>query len=276
MTRTTLCQVWLAAWLLTTAAVATETTPTELPRQPTPQWTTQLQAGRFYIHADFELSEDQSLLSELSSMSSSVMEILKLPQTDQPIHVVLFRNAREYGRYLKNYYPTVPERRALFIQGRGPGMVFAHWHSDIHTDIRHEVVHGLLNDQARPLPLWLDEGLAEYFEVAAEDRLADNPHLSEICHELDRGSVPALEDLEAVGTIEQLDGSQYRDSWAWVHFMLHRSPQTRQQLVTQLASYRSAKPIVPLSRSIAAGIPNWQAEFAAHFRALRKDSHAGK
>ncbi len=274
MERSTVSMILLAFWCVPSAALAADPTPhklfTQAKGQSTTEWTTQLQAGRFQIHADFDLAGDQFLLAELSGMSASVSEMLKLPEADRPIHVVLFSNAKEYARYIKNYFPTVPERRALFIQGRGPGMLFAHWHAEIHTDIRHEVVHGLLNDQAHPLPLWLDEGLAEYFEVAEKDRLAGNPHLHALRGELDSGYVPALEDLEAVSDIEQLGSVQYRDSWAWVHFMLHRSPQTRRQLVQQLADLRTATPTVPLSRLVAIEIPNWRDEFKTHFRALAK------
>jgi hypothetical protein len=234
----------------------------------TAQWTTQLQQGRFHIHADFAIAQDEGWLTELAALSANVSKTLQLKDTSHPIHVVLFSNAKEYRRYIKNYFPNVPERRALFIQGRGPGMLFAHWHEDIHTDIRHEVVHGLLNDHSNPLPLWLDEGLAEYFEVEESKLIAGNPHLIDVCKGLESGYVPMLEDLEVITSIEQLGSAQYRDSWAWVHFMLHRNPQTRQHLVKQLAECRGNKPVVPLSRIVAQEVPNWRAEFTTHFRAL--------
>ncbi len=244
--------------------------------EPTTQWVTQRQVGRFHIHSDFELASNEPLFSELGNLAVEVSRLLSMPTADRPIHVVLFSSSKEYTRYIKNYFPTVPDRRALFIQHRGLGMLFGHWHSDVRTDIRHEVVHGLLNDQSSPLPLWLDEGLAEYFEVPEASRMSGNPHLISVMQGLDRDYVPSLSDLEQVGSIEQLGADQYRDSWAWVHFLLHRKPQTRQHLVKQLAMHRENQVTLPLSRIIAIELPNWRVEFIEHFRALNKTTVGGR
>lgn len=244
--------------------------------EPTTQWVTQRQVGRFHIHSDFELAADEPLLGELGNIAGEVSRLLALPTAEQPIHVVLFASSKEYTRYIKNYFPSVPERRALFIQHRGPGMLFAHWHADVRTDIRHEVVHGLLNDQSNPLPLWLDEGLAEYFEVPEASRISANPHLAKVIEGLNHDYVPSLSELEQLGTIEQLGSDQYRDSWAWAHFLLHRKPQTRQYLVNHLAMLRKNQETLPLSRIIAIEVPNWRVEFAEHFRSLNKANVVSK
>lgn len=248
--------LWLAVSTLAAAA------------EPTTRWVTELTAGRFEIHCDFELDGNESLTSELTDLSSEVCRLLELPHSDETIHIVLFANAKEYGRYIKNYFPALPDRRALFIQDRGPGMLFAHWHDDVRTDLRHEVVHGLLNARNRPLPLWLDEGLAEYFEVASQQRLAGNPHLPKICAELQAQRLPDLGSLEQLTGIEQLGSDQYRDSWAWVHFLLHRNPHTRRCLIQHLAAQRNQVPCAPLSRVIAQEIPNWSSQFMTHFKSL--------
>ncbi len=236
--------------------------------EPTTQWASQKQVGRFHIHSDFVLPDSEPLLGELSSISGEVCHMLAIPHDDQPIHVVLFANAKEYSRYIKCYFPTVPDRRALYIQHRGPGMLFAHWHSDVKVDIRHEVVHGLLNSQSGPLPLWLDEGLAEYFEVGEANRMYSNPHLRQVLEGTLRDYVPALEDLERLITLEQLDSNKYQDSWAWVHFLLHRRAETRQLLVQHLTQIRGSSGTIPLSRLVANSVPNWRSEFKEHFKAL--------
>jgi hypothetical protein len=250
--------------LLTVTSLAGIATAAE----PNTQWVTNYQAGRFRIHCDFKLPPDEPLKDDLAALSKEVGAMLGLPPNDNPIHVVLFSSAKEYGRYIRNYFPSVPERRALFIQHRGPGMLFAHWHPDVRTDIRHEVVHGLLNAQTKPLPLWLDEGLAEYFEVETPERLAMNPHLATTCAELKRNVIPSLEQLESLKSIEEFGSNQYRDSWAWVHFLLHRNPQTRKLLVDYLAQHRQDAAVEPLTRRIAIEVPEWPSDFEAHFTAL--------
>jgi hypothetical protein len=64
----------------------------------------------------------------------------------------------------------------VFIKARGPGMVFA---------LRGAILRSTCGTRARTLCCtpgcrgcrWLDEGLAEYFEVARDQRLKLNPHL---------------------------------------------------------------------------------------------------
>ena len=244
--------------------------------EPTTTWVSQKQVGRFHIHSDFALADNEPLLGELGNITQEVSRLLAIPGDDQPVHVVLFSNSKEYGRYIKCYFPTVPERRALYIQHRGPGMLFAHWHENVRVDIRHEVVHALLNSQSNPLPLWLDEGLAEYFEVVEADRMHANPHLPHVFANAQQGYVPVLEDLERLTTIEQLGTQQYRDSWAWVHFLLHRRAETRKLLVDQLALHRSNPNTKPLSRTIDSAIPNWREEFIEHFKTLAATSPAAR
>ncbi len=236
--------------------------------EPTTTWASQKQVGRFRIHSDFVLADNEPLLGELGTITQEVAQLLAIRSEEEPIHVVLFSNSKEYGRYIKRYFPTVPERRALYIQNRGPGMLFAHWHENVKVDIRHEVVHALLNSQSNPMPLWLDEGLAEYFEVVERDRMHANPHLPHVIASTQQRQVPNLEELEQLTTIEQLGTQQYRDSWAWVHFLLHRRAETRRLLVEQLALHRSNPSAKPLSRTIGTAIPNWREEFIEHFKTL--------
>lgn len=236
--------------------------------EPTTKWAAQKQVGRFHIHSDFILPDDEPLLGELLNISGEVSSMLAIPPDDQVIHIVLFESAKEYSRYLKFHFPKVPDRRALYIQRRSTGMLFAHWHTDVRVDIRHEVVHGILNSQSSPLPLWLDEGLAEYFEVVEEDRMHGNPYLSQVLSGVQQGYVPSLEDLERLVTIEQLGVDQYRDSWAWVHFLLHRLPETRQLLIQHLAQHRSSSSTLPLSRLVSHSMPDWRSEFTKHFNEI--------
>ena len=74
------------------------------------------------------------------------------------------------------------------------------------------------------VPLWLDEGLAEYFEVPAADREHGNPHAKYIKIGAHLGQVPLLEDLEQIRDLSEMTRSRYRAAWAWVHFMLHGPP----------------------------------------------------
>lgn len=232
------------------------------------QWPIELQVGRFKIHADFDVSTSADLPLELSDLAADVSSVLGIETSQQPVHVVLFASASEYQRYMRNYFPQLPQRRALFIQDRGPGMLFAHWHADIASDLRHEITHALLNDSSQALPLWLDEGLAKYFEAERNTRFDGHVYLTEVGQRATRGMVPSLQQLEAIDQLSQFHEPQYRDSWAWGHFLIHRSAATRELLKRTLAQYRSGMDSLPLSRQLALLSSDMAGEFLSHFRAF--------
>jgi hypothetical protein len=232
------------------------------------QWPVELRVGRFEIHADFDVSATAPLVNELTSLTFDVQTLLAIEAADKPVHVVLFQAEGEYQRYMRNYFPQLPQRRALFIQDRGPGMLFAHWHADVAVDLRHEITHALLNDGPHPLPLWLDEGLAEYFEVERQCRFDGCDYLPAIRERCSQGLVPSLKQLEAIEDLGQFRESHYRDSWSWVHFLLHRNLATRTLLLRFVSGQRAGTPQLPLSRQLQQISADMPADFQAHFEAL--------
>ena len=235
------------------------------------QWPVELKLGRFEVHADFDITSASPLSPELAQLSADVCSVLELGACDQPVHVVLFESQHEYQRYMRNYFPQLPERRALFIQDRGPGMLFAHWHADMATDLRHEITHALLNDASHPLPLWLDEGLAEYFEVPRERRFDGCEYLAAVRERCVQGLVPSLKNLEETVDLQQFKETHYRDSWSWVHFLVHRSTATRKLLAKYLANTRAGVEQLPLSRQLPQYSQDIQGDFQQHFQSLKTD-----
>ena len=231
-------------------------------------WPYESSLGRFQIHADFDVSAAAPLAPELSELAADVRQVLAIEGGEQTVHVVLFASSAEYHRYMHNYFPQLPARRALYIQDRGPGMLFAHWHSDVAADLRHEVTHALLNDGGGPLPLWLDEGLAEYFEIERERRFRQADYLPDVAQRVGQGLIPQLEQLEQIEDLPQFTTDHYRDSWSWVHFLIHRSPETRQLLVAYVASLRSGVSQLPLSRQLRQLSADVRGDYQAHFAEL--------
>lgn len=236
--------------------------------EPHREWVYEASAGQFRVHADFDLSLSAEPLAELDRLSADVSSLLQLSLPKTTMHVVIFGNEQEYRRYLAHYFPTLPERRALFIHQRGTGMLFAHRHSELATDLRHESVHALLNEGAKPLPLWLDEGLAEYFEVPKQQRWRGHVHVASIAAMAERATCPDLECLERISDVSQMGSESYRDAWAWVHFLLHRHRDTRSLLIEHLGELREGRPAPALSRTIRSLFPNWPTAFADHFQQL--------
>ena len=188
------------------------------------------------------------------------------------MHIVLFQTEAEYRRYMRNYFPNLPQRRALYIQDRGPGMLFTHWHQDVATDLRHEVTHALLNQSSHHLPLWLDEGLAEYYEAMPPLRFFGSEYLDEVSERARSGIVPSLKQLEEVANQADFGDKHYRDSWAWVHFMMHRSRDTRKLLIDYIHGARSGAEQLLLSRQLSELVPDLSMEYQQHFAAVETES----
>jgi hypothetical protein len=74
-------------------------------------------------------------------------------------------------------------------------------------------------------------------------------------------------DLENLRKLDEMGQREYRDAWAWVHFMLHGPFEARQALVEHLSDLERQVPPVPLSQRLGQHLPNLERQFTEHFRA---------
>ncbi|MEX0820344.1 MAG: hypothetical protein WD070_12160 [Pirellulaceae bacterium] len=229
-------------------------------------WPDEQTIGVFHCHADFELGRFAPLWEQLARLQQDLTRELRVPAASEPIHLFLFERKRTYEEYLGQHFPEVPYRRALFIKEQGPGMVFVFLNNQFETDVRHESTHALLHASLPVVPLWLDEGLAEYFEVPASQRAHDNPHLSKVTWGARLGQTPDLDKLEQIGSLSKMGAVQYRHAWAWVHFMLHGPAEAHDELISYLAAIRSLSPPGVLSDRLRTRIPDLESRFREHFR----------
>jgi len=230
------------------------------------RWPAEKTVGVFHCHADFPFGRDELLLGQLGDLARDVSSALGLSPSKEPIHLFLFHTKEAYQAYLQQHFPRVPYRRALFIKSKGPGMVFAFKGDEFEVDVRHECTHAVLHTLLSDLPLWLDEGLAEYFEVRRDERPAHNPHLAELRKAHSAGPPRHLEALEAITEFGDLGRDEYRDSFAWIHFLLHGPRAVHEELVNYLADEQADQPTEPLSQRLRRRLPDLDRRFAEHFR----------
>ena len=230
------------------------------------RWPDEREAGPFRCHADFSLQGQELLLDELALLQKDLTAILSARESREPVHLFLFQTRATYQAYLKQYFPKVPYRRALYMKARGPGMVFAWQGAEFEIDVRHESTHALLHAWLPSVPLWLDEGLAEYFEVPRDKRAAGNPHLETVRAQVAGGSLPPLADLEALTDLGDMGVSEYRDAWAWVHFLLHGPREAREEFIRYLGELETGGDPGPLSERLRRRLPDLDRQVAEHFR----------
>jgi hypothetical protein len=230
--------------------------------------------SQFLFYADFDVDRRLPLFTELANLREQVHKELQLPSANTVIHVYLFKDRERYEQFMKSNYPKLPRRRAFFVaQPRAVGatedlLVYTFWGERIQEDLRHELTHALLHSVLRDVPLWLDEGLAEYFEVPPGWKGVNFQHLDELRR--DNGALfnPDLARLEKLRKVEEMASQEYCESWAWVHFMLHSRPENKKILVGYLQDLRTTNTPSPLRPRLAASAPDLDALLDKHLAGL--------
>lgn len=230
------------------------------------RWPDEREAGPFRCHADFSLEGQEPLLDELALLQKDLTTTLSARESREPVHLFLFQTRATYQAYLKQYFPKVPYRRALYMKARGPGMVFAWQGAEFEIDVRHESTHALLHAWLPSVPLWLDEGLAEYFEVPRNTRAGGNPHLEVVRAQAASGPLSSLAELESLTDIGEMGVSEYRAAWAWVHFLLHGPREVREEFLRYLGELETGGDPGPLSERLRRRLPDLDRRLADHFR----------
>lgn len=217
------------------------------------------------IHSDGLVPTQHRLFQDLTAQRADLVEKLALPTSDEPIHVYLFESPERFGEFLAVNHPDFPLRRAIFVEADTRLNVYAQWGGRVAEDLRHEVAHGYLHAVIRNIPLWLDEGLAEYFEVPRGLNGLNRPHVRGMASRLAAGGWrPDLRRLESLSTAAEMSQLDYAESWAWVHFLLETAPQRRELLRAYLQTLRRQGAVEPLSAQIARNIPAAERLLADH------------
>ncbi len=209
--------------------------------------------SQFVFIKDSEIQRNLPIFKDLSNLRERVYKELRLPPSSTKVMVYLFEDQDRYERFMKSKYPELPRRRAFFLaQPRRLGgnedlLVYTYWgdNSKISQDLRHELTHAILHSVLKDVPLWLDEGLAEFFEVPASWNGINMFHIEHLRQPSVRFDLARLEQLTEV---QQMTPAEYREAWGWVHLMLRSSPPARQALLSYLQELRTNPQPGPLRR----------------------------
>jgi len=226
-------------------------------QQPTLPLRYEMIRGQLVIRSDEPLPQHHRLIEELVAQRNELLSVLNLPPSNEPISVYLFSSAEQFKSFMRSRYPDLPERRAFFVEKDTSLEVYAHWGDRVAEDLRHEVAHGYLHSVVPRIPLWLDEGLAEYFEVPRGMQGMNRPHLVHLAQRLQEGWQPNLRRLEALTSPAEMDQIDYAESWAWVHLLLNSRTEHRDVLHGLLKDiHQNPGAAAPLSARIGSLWPN--------------------
>lgn len=216
------------------------------------------------------LDPDNVLAGELEDLRERLFATLRLPQQRDPVHVYLFSDEASYRYYMNTTWQNLPPRRAYFVGTSRELAVYSFLSPQVQEDLRHEFTHGLLHASLKTVPLWLDEGLAEYFEVDPSIPEAIHAeHVQEWRTATRENWSPNLFRLEMLSDFRDMTQRDYAESWGWVHFMLHTSDETDDVLLNYLASLETARTPQRLLTSLEATRPTYFNDVQAHIISLQ-------
>ncbi|MBQ8362628.1 MAG: hypothetical protein IJX36_01715, partial [Thermoguttaceae bacterium] len=175
--------------------------------------------GKVVCESNFPLEETAGLQAEIVQLQNDLVGYLGVPESTEKISLCLFRDRTSYIAFICEYFPGAPtDRPALYVKEPGkPGVLMVRRDEKTILNVRHEMVHAYLNAALRNVPIWIDEGLAKYFETAPGERGFRNPFLEKVENDATSffASPPSLSRLEKLTRVDQMRIREYRESWAW-------------------------------------------------------------
>ncbi len=261
------CPRWpILALLATLAGCATMGPRGGRPLVPT---AFKIRTGPYLIQTGARLEADAPIVRQLQALDAQVEQTLgiRVDAGENPVEVYILDDRRSFEHFLSFYYPDLPHRRAFFLANGNQRVVYTFFGDRLEEDLRHEATHALLHVAIGDIPLWLDEGLAEYFEGPTDRSGLNAEHVGRLPGDLASGWSPDLARLESLRSVRQMTPRDYRESWAWIHYLLDDGRANKAALLAYLADLRTSPDARPLSRRLASTDP---APLLAHLARVRE------
>lgn len=220
------------------------------------QWRAELQLDQIRISSEVDADRIKDELNRLPLLRQSLSETLQIEIRSYPIRVMIFSSQANYRRYVSQRYPDGANVPALFIKGPDVLWVYVVHRSGWETDLKHEMTHAYLHSSLPYLPMWLDEGLAKYFELPAQAQGLQKDYLSGIKWRSRVRQPLRSKELEGVRSLTSMRSEHYRDSWGWVYYCLHSSTSTRQFLQNYLQRIQNEEVVGSFFDAIQRHDPN--------------------
>jgi hypothetical protein len=215
------------------------------------------------------LQHPERLDAELKALRQRMQTDLRVSPPESEVRVYVFATRVRYESFVRAYIPTLSARDVarhgvyllrkgvphIFLldseakKGTGPicragpsGASHPGAPGDLSSfsfaeSLRHELVHVTLNAVCPNLPIWLDEGLATYYE--SSDNAAWRTDLAARVVRAQSGPWDAdLGRLERRDRMQQMGPLDYAESWSWVHWLLNGPPPVQEVFGKYLADLR--------------------------------------
>lgn len=244
-----------AVWALSLAPCAASSAVTPLPGADD-HWE-YLESPNFELYSQRSPEDARELLHELELFRAVVLERFALPERRrQPVTVFAFASSKLFQSYARVLRGGVQHIGGYYLDGfdrarivLGPAV------NDTMTKsaIFHEYVHHVVRAGDEPLPVWLDEGLAELFAtlvVNGRNVELGRPAAGRVL-ELRGSKLLPLEQLFALDRASPLYADPehaalfYAQSWALLHFWYFGEPKTPPEALDAFLQEARRRPALP-------------------------------
>jgi Tfp pilus assembly protein PilF len=210
-------------------------------------------AGEFRIYSNASDRATKDIAANLLRMREAIGKITRLNvHAPVPTYVFIFKNERSFAPYRDALFQKKNASvSGVFSSSRNANFIIFDSSAEQGADrvVYHELTHYFLRNTTPDLPLWVDEGLAEYyssFEVSGGKISIGRPIVAHVQWLREHTPLPLAEHFAVTqkspdyseGTRQ---GSFYAQSWALIHYLLTGEDAKRKQLAQFLANLRSGQ-----------------------------------
>ncbi len=241
-----------AAVLLAALILPVLATPAHaLPRKD--DWI-ELRTPNFTLFTNAGESNTRRIAADLERLRDALSQLAPdvALSSPTPTYIFVFKNATSFQPYLRTYAGKPLESGGYFLSTQLANYVAINGdrRGDGRSIIYHEYLHYVLRNQFASLPLWLHEGLAEYystFEVAGDEAKIGLPIVEHVAWLRKNPMIPLI-DLFAVDerskeyNEDSRRGAFYAESWALVHYLISGNSERRRQASEYLRLAQSGAP----------------------------------
>jgi len=212
-----------------------------LARAEAAQWV-RVETPNFVVFGEVGEKRTRDVAAEFERFREALARVVSGAATKAPVPttVVVFENAKSFGPYRPRYNGKTVDLAGIFSSERDINRValaLENREAGLRT-IFHEYVHLVVSNVTNGMPIWLNEGLAEYYStflVTDEGKTATMgtviaPHLLLLNQE----RLLPLQDLLAITHDSPLynegkrRGMVYAESWVLVHFLMSDPNRSKQ------------------------------------------------
>ena len=204
----------------------------------------QVRSPSFLLFSNAGERHTRNITTDLERLRSALAQLnpdLTL-SSPQPTCIYVFRNDGSFRPYKllyngqplagEGYFISHPEANYVVINGEG----------DKRAVVYHEYLHSILRTNYPGLPLWLNEGLAEYYSTfrVGSTQAWIGTAISDHVAWLQRHTMIPLRELFAMdqSSPDYNEGKRrgvfYAQSWALVHYLLNTEMETRTRTLAYL------------------------------------------